>query len=77
MAAILEQVEGLKFKNKKAASFGCFGWSGESIDVMNSRIKEAGLGLINNGYSCNWEPDDDTLERVKQFAKSLIKEAKK
>ncbi len=73
MAAILEQVKGMKFKDKKAASFGCFGWSGESIEVMNNLIKEAGLELINNGYSCLWEPDGDILKRAKDFAGGLIK----
>jgi flavorubredoxin len=73
MAAILEQVKGMKFKDKKAASFGCFGWSGESIEVMNNLIKEAGLELLNNGYSCLWEPDGDILKRAKDFAGGLIK----
>jgi flavorubredoxin len=73
MAAILEQVKGMKFKNKKSASFGCFGWSGESIEIMNSLIKEAGLELINNGYSCLWEPDRDMLKRAEDFGGELIK----
>jgi len=30
VAAILELIKGLKFKEKKAAAFGCHGWSGES-----------------------------------------------
>jgi flavorubredoxin len=72
MAAILEQVKGMKFKNKKAVSFGCFGWSGESIDIINNSIKEAGLELINNGFSCLWEPDGDMLKRAKDFAAGLI-----
>ncbi len=74
MAAIFEIVKGLNFKKKKAASFGCFGWSGESIEVMNTLIKEAGLGLINNGYSCLWEPDDGALQRVHKYAEVIIKD---
>ncbi len=30
VAGMLEEIKGLKFKNKKAAAFGCYGWSGES-----------------------------------------------
>ena len=30
-AGLLEEIEGLRFKSKKATSFGCYGWSGESV----------------------------------------------
>ena len=28
IAGLLEEMKGLKFRNKKAAAFGCYGWSG-------------------------------------------------
>ena len=33
--------------------------------------------LINNGYSCLWEPDDDTLQRARKYAEGLLKESSK
>ena len=72
MASIFELIKGLRFKGKKAAAFGCFGWSGESIEILNSLIKKAGFELIDNGYSCLWEPDDRTLKQVKEYAKKYI-----
>jgi len=33
----------LKFKNKKAVAFGCYGWSGESVKVINELIANAGF----------------------------------
>lgn len=33
----------LKFKNKKAAAFGCYGWSGEGIKMIKERLAEAGF----------------------------------
>ncbi len=72
MASILELIKVSRFKGKKAAAFGCFGWSGESIEILNSLIKEAGLELIDNGYSCLWEPDERTLKQIKEYAKKYI-----
>ena len=35
VAGMLEEIRGLKFKNKKAASFGAYGWSGESVKMIS------------------------------------------
>ncbi len=39
-------MKGLKFKNKKAAAFGCYGWSGEGTKVILDSMKNAGFELI-------------------------------
>ncbi len=31
VAGLIEEIKGLKFKNKKAAAFGSYGWSGEAV----------------------------------------------
>ncbi len=35
-ASWLSFLKTLKFKNKKAAAFGCYGWSGESVKLLQS-----------------------------------------
>ena len=40
LAHIMKQ---MKFKDKKAASFGCHGWSGESTKVINTLLEDAGF----------------------------------
>ncbi|MBC8463753.1 MAG: anaerobic nitric oxide reductase flavorubredoxin [Deltaproteobacteria bacterium] len=37
VASILEEIKGLKFRNKKAAAFGCYGWSGESVKIVSTK----------------------------------------
>ena len=49
LAALLEFVKGLGFKNKKAASFGCYGWSGESVKIINDELRKAGFEIIDEG----------------------------
>lgn len=34
VAGWLEILKQLKFKNKKTAAFGCYGWSGESVKLL-------------------------------------------
>jgi flavorubredoxin len=46
VAGILEEIKGLKFKNKKAAAFGCYGWSGESAKIISENLTAAGFELV-------------------------------
>ena len=45
VAGLIHLIKGLKFKNKKAAAFGCYGWSGESVKVINELMSMQGLKL--------------------------------
>lgn len=67
MAAITDMLKGLKFKNKKAAAFGAYGWSGESVKLLTSHLDDAGFELVNQGIREMWNPDDDALIRCKEF----------
>jgi anaerobic nitric oxide reductase flavorubredoxin len=70
-AGILEMVEGLKFKNKKAASFGCYGWSGESVAKINGLLEKAGFLLVNQGIKCLWEPDEESIKNCFEYGKEI------
>lgn len=61
IAAILEEIKGLKFKNKKAASFGCYGWSGESNAIISKELKECGFDVLNDGIKASWSPNQETI----------------
>lgn len=39
----MEFLKQLKFKNKKAAAFGCYGWSGESVKIPQEMLGKAGF----------------------------------
>lgn len=60
MAGILEEIKGLGFKNKKAAAFGNYGWSGESVKILNSILTAAGFAVVNDGLKVQWNPDQET-----------------
>jgi len=58
----LEEVKGLGFKNKKAAAFGTYGWSGESVKIITEKLKEAGFEIAHDGLRANWNPDQQAIQ---------------
>lgn len=73
VAGILEEIKGLGFKNKKAAAFGSYGWSGESVDIVTQRLKEAGFDVVNNGLKVHWNPDKEMGLQCQDFGEQLLK----
>lgn len=73
VAEILEMIKGLRFKNKKAASFGCYGWSGESIKVLIDLLEKSGFSIINDGIRALWNPDENALEKCVEFGKEIAR----
>lgn len=76
---ILSSVDGwihflksLKFKNKKAAVFGCYGWSGEGNKVLRDRLEDAGFQVIDEEIKSLWNPEEEDLLKSKDLVKGLI-----
>lgn len=73
IAALLEEVKGLGFKEKKAAAFGCYGWSGESVHLINDLLKAAGFSVVDDGLKLLWNPDDAGRKSCVEYGKTLTK----
>ncbi|HKM03887.1 MAG TPA: anaerobic nitric oxide reductase flavorubredoxin [Lachnospiraceae bacterium] len=71
-AGILEEIEGLRFKGKKAAAFGAYGWSGESVTKITGWLKNAGFEIMNDGIKCLWNPNDESIAQCVDFGKGVI-----
>ena len=71
-AGILEMIKGMKFTNKKAAAFGSYGWSGESVKIITEALREAKFDVVNDGIRELWNPDEEALERCRDFGRNLI-----
>ena len=71
MGGWLEFLQELKFKNKRAAVFGCYGWSGEATKVLRARLEEAGFAVVEPELRCNWNPDEAVLAQASAIAKAL------
>ncbi len=72
IASMMEMVKGLQFKEKKAAAFGCYGWSGESVKMINELLQEAEFELINqDGLKMLWNPDEKAVEACIGYGKEI------
>jgi flavorubredoxin len=71
IAGILEEMRGLGFKDKKAAAFGAYGWSGESVAMITERLREGGFTIVNTGLKEFWAPDDQSLETCANFGRDF------
>ena len=74
VAGFIHLMKGLKFKNKKAAAFGCYGWSGEGTKVILDSMKNAGFELIDEeGLRNLWNPSESVKEEAVRFGMKIAK----
>ena len=73
VAGILEMIKGMKLKNKKAASFGTYGWSGEGTKIIEEELKKAGFELVTEGFKNMWNPDENMKQKCIEFGKEICK----
>ncbi len=73
MAGWLEFLKQLKFKKKKAAAFGCYGWSGESVKILKEKLAEAGFDVAEEELRSQWNPDEEDLDKAAALAEALLK----
>ncbi len=67
----LDFLKELKFKDKKAAVFGCYGWSGEGTKVLRERLTNAGFSVVETEVKCNWNPKEEDLRNAAEVARAL------
>lgn len=64
-------------KTQPAGVFGSFGWSGEAIDLLESKLKDGGYSLAFDPIRVKFKPTDVTLKYCEEigtdFAQSLKK----
>ena len=72
VAGWLEFLKQLKFKNKRAAAFGCYGWSGESVKLLQAKLAEAGFEVIDESIRSQWNPEESDFAGISALVKTLL-----
>ena len=72
VAGWMEMLAQLRFKGKKAAAFGCYGWSGESVKILQDRLRSAGFDVIKESIRSNWNPEEEDISGVPALVKALL-----
>ena len=73
VAGWLEFLKQLKFKKKKAAAFGCYGWSGESVKVLQESLKGAGFSVIPENIRAEWVAKEEDFAAIPALVSALLK----
>ena len=72
VAGWLEFLKQLKFKDKRAAAFGCYGWSGESVKILQQKLAEAGFSVAEENIRAQWKATDENLAQIPSLVKPLL-----
>ena len=76
IGGILEQIRGLAFKNKKAAAFCSYGWSGEANGIIENLLSKAGFEPLPKGPKVLWYPYGEDLQMCKNYGREVAKNPK-
>ena len=71
VAAIMEEIKGMAFKNKKAAAFSSYGWSGESVKIIEEHLNQCKIPVIAEGVLVKWQPKEEDLARCREMGRKI------
>jgi len=75
VADMLTYMKGLKPKNKIGAAFGSYGWSGESVNLINKELEAMKFDIIDPGIKIQYVPDkkgkDACFELGRKIGKAI------
>jgi flavodoxin len=57
--------------------FGSFGWSGEAVDMMERRLKDAGFRFAFDPVRCKFKPTEQTLHVCEESGLDLAQEIRR
>lgn len=70
IAALLEEIHGLRFAGKRAAAFGSSGWTGGAVKRIDARLHEANFE-VSAPQHIHWKPDTDALRQCIDYGMTL------
>ncbi len=74
MADFLMYMRGLRPANKVGAAFGSFGWSGESVKLLNEAMEEMKFEIIDPGIRVKYVPGHEQLKECRELGNRIARE---
>jgi anaerobic nitric oxide reductase flavorubredoxin len=71
VAGFLHFIRELKMKGKKAATFGCYGWTGEAADKISDVLVRSGFEIVGKPFKAKWRPDGEVLRAAEAWGREL------
>ena len=73
ISVLLHEIKALKYKGKPAASFGSYGWSGESGKQISDALKESGFVVAQEPLMVKYNPTREDLGKCVEFGRTFAK----
>lgn len=73
VADMLTYMKGLKPKNKIGAAFGSYGWSGESVKLINQELEAMKFDIIEPGIKIQYVPDKEGKDACFELGRKIGK----
>ncbi|AGB40408.1 putative flavoprotein [Halobacteroides halobius DSM 5150] len=74
---ILEELEGLRFKNKLGAAFGSKGWAGGAAQRIADRLEKAKINLVGEPFEFKYVPNEEKLDEAYQLGEKIAEKINK
>ncbi|MHB1126342.1 MAG: FprA family A-type flavoprotein [Bacillota bacterium] len=71
LSAFLDDMKGLKPKNKIGLAFGSYGWGGGALKTIEERLSAAKIELFAPGLQYKWVPGEDDLAACYEMGKKI------
>ena len=70
----LTYMKGLRPKNKIGVAFGSYGWSGESVELINRELVEMKFRVIDPGLKIRYVPEAKGIEACYELGRKIARE---
>jgi len=70
----LTYMKGLRPQNKIGAAFGSYGWSAESIKLINRKLEEMKFNIIDPGLKIQYVPNEEGIKACNELGRKIAKE---
>ena len=71
IAALMEDLIGLRPVNKLGAAFGSHGWSGGAVPLLEKGLQEAGIEVVQEGLALAWRPTPEERARAAAWGRAF------
>ncbi len=72
----LASIDAINTKQKPAGAFGSYGWSGEAVPMIKSRLEHLKYRFIGDGLKVNFMPADTDLKAIASYAEEIVRNIK-
>ncbi|SLM28640.1 Nitric oxide reductase [Desulfamplus magnetovallimortis] len=71
VADVMTYIKGLKPKNRMAAAFGSYGWSGEAVKILNQEFDAMKMEIVDQGFKVQYVPKKEDLDQCFELGKKI------